>query len=158
MPNLGCTFLSHRPCEHVYVYIYINIYICSRYESREQFVFPRVGGKPEQSLSGRNHLTMQRLPTVTGPMGFQIEQLKKKIAEKAKEILKVRAETEEIEKKRKNECGEKPATGQKRHRDEEKAEERVEEEQMCTGCPSCRWEAELEKEYEKKESDCFRRR
>ena len=43
---------------------------------------------------------MQSQPTVTGPMEFQIEQLKKKIAEKAKIILKVRAETERIEKKR----------------------------------------------------------
>ena len=134
---------------HLRVCIYI--YICSRYESREQFAFPRVGGKPEQSLSGGNHPTMQCPFTETGTLESQTGQLKKKIAEKAKEILKFRAETREIEKKRENECGEKPATGQKRHRDEEKAGERVEEEQMCTGCPSCRWEAELEKEYEKKE-------
>ena len=27
LPTLGCTFLLHRPCEHVHVYIYIYIYI-----------------------------------------------------------------------------------------------------------------------------------
>ena len=153
MPTLGCTVLLHRPCEHVYVYIFLFIYICSRYESREQFAFPRVGGKPEQSLSGRNHPTMQSQPTVTGPMEFQIEQLKKKIAEKAKEILKVRAETERIEKKRKNAEVEKERIEKKqeRHRDEEKAEDMADEEELCAGCPSCWWGAELEKEYEKKE-------
>ena len=125
----------------MYIYFYLFIYICSRYASREQFAFPRVGGKPEQSLSGRNHPTMQCQPTVTGPMGFQIEQLKKKIAEKAKDILKVRAETERIEKKRKNAEVEKDRIEKKqeRQRDGEKAEDMADEEELCAGCPSCWW-------------------
>ena len=101
-------------------------------------------------MSGRNHPTMQRLLTETGPLDFQIEQVKKQIADRGERLKNLKEETREIEQNRKNECGEKPATGQKRHRDEEEAGEE-EDEEMCTGCPSCRWEAWLEKEYEKKE-------
>ena len=120
MPTLGYTFFLHRPCEHVYAYLYI----CSRYVSREQFAFPRVGGKPEKRLSMSIRPTMQNLLTETWQLQFEIEQLKKKIAEKNKQISKFREETREIEKKRENECGEKPATGHKRHRGENKQRKR----------------------------------
>ena len=119
----------------------------------KQFAVPRVGGKPEQSLLGRNRPTMQRLLTETEQLELQIEQLKKPIAERDERLKNLKEETREIEKNRKNECGEKPATSQERHRGEDKAAE--EEEEMCTGCPSCRWEAWLEKEYEKKEMVYF---
>ena len=150
---LTCVCLIYS-CIYIYIYVYIYIYIYSWYVSREQFAFPRVGGKPERSLSGTNHPTMQRLLTETGPLEFQIEQLKKQIADRDERLKNLKEETREIEKNRKNECGEKPVTGQKRHMDEEKAEEEAEEE-MFTGCPSCRWEAWLEKEYEKKEMVIF---
>ena len=107
LPTLGYTFFLHRPCEHVYAYLYI----CSRYVSREQFAFPRVGGKPEKRLSMSIRPTMQNLLTETWQLQFEIEELKKKIAEKNKQISKFKEETREIEKKRENECGEKPATG-----------------------------------------------